>query len=181
MFELTPDIEEQFVVDGFCLLNEFLYGSWLPEAVDDGAAVQRDIRSVFTVSDERSACDVDVAKSAAALLYGAHHEGREDAAVQDGEDDVAAAGEPTGREPSRASRSQKGRGQKARHSQEEAPDSLSGRQPGEQDGSNLQGAHSAEAADALAGDVSLPGRRRKRRGSRPSMPSWDEIVFGKKD
>ena len=93
----------------------------------------------------------------------------------------AAAGEPTGREPSRASRSQKGRGQKARHSQEDAPDSPSGRQPGEQDGSNLQGAHSAEAADALAGDVSLPGRRRKRRGSRPSMPSWDEIVFGKKD
>ncbi|MDO4888777.1 MAG: septation protein SepH [Actinomycetaceae bacterium] len=25
------------------------------------------------------------------------------------------------------------------------------------------------------------GRRRKKRGSRPSMPSWDEIVFGKKD
>ena len=43
------------------------------------------------VRDERGACDVDVAESAAALLYGAHHDRREDAAVQDGEDDVAAA------------------------------------------------------------------------------------------
>ena len=78
-------------MDGAPLLNELLYGGRLPEGVDDGAAREGNVGAVRAVCDEWGAGDVDVAESAAALLYGAHHDGREDAAVQDGEDDVAAA------------------------------------------------------------------------------------------
>ena len=55
-----------------------------------------------------------------------------------------------------------------------------GRSP---DGKGNRGGSEAEQAspDAFAPSERRSDRSKKRRGSRPSMPSWDEIVFGKKD
>ena len=47
---------------------------------------------------------------------------------------------------------------------------------------NKEGSEAEQASpDAFAPSERRSDRSKKRRGSRPSMPSWDEIVFGKKD
>ena len=56
---------------------------------------------------------------------------------------------------------------------------------GDKDGDSPNGRgrpeHESLSPDAFAPSESRSDRSKKRRGSRPSMPSWDEIVFGKKD
>ena len=49
-------------------------------------------------------------------------------------------------------------------------------------GGNKEGSEDEQTSpDAFAPSERRSDRSKKRRGSRPSMPSWDEIVFGKKD
>ena len=49
-------------------------------------------------------------------------------------------------------------------------------------GGSKEGSEADQASpDAFAPSERRSDRSKKRRGSRPSMPSWDEIVFGKKD
>ena len=76
-------------MDGASFLHEFPDGGRLPERMDDRAALQSHVRAVCTACDEGRARDVDVAEPAEALLHVPHHDGGKDAAVQDGEDDVA--------------------------------------------------------------------------------------------
>lgn len=55
-----------------------------------------------------------------------------------------------------------------------------GRSP--EGGGSKEGSEADQASpDAFAPSERRSDRSKKRRGSRPSMPSWDEIVFGKKD
>ena len=87
--QLAPYVEEELVVHGARLADEFAHGWRAPEGVDDGAALECDIRPCrCAVHDERGTCDVDVAERAA-LVRGAGHNRAENTAVQDGEDDVA--------------------------------------------------------------------------------------------
>ena len=55
-----------------------------------------------------------------------------------------------------------------------------GRSP--EGGGSKEGSEDEQTSpDAFAPSERRSDRSKKRRGSRPSMPSWDEIVFGKKD
>ena len=95
--QLLLYIEEELVVDGAPLAYEPLHGRQLTEGADDGAAPQGEVGSISAAREERLVGDVDIAEPAVAFGDAAHDNGREDAAVQDGQDDVAPPCEPARR------------------------------------------------------------------------------------
>ena len=82
-------------MDGTPLVYEPLDGGRGPQAVDDVAVLQGDVAPhAAPPQDEGGVCRVDVADAAA--LHVVHLDGSEDAAMQDGEDDVAPPCHETG-------------------------------------------------------------------------------------
>ena len=85
--------------------------------------------------------------------------------------------EPPQKAKGKRSRGKEGKGGKGASAEADGA-ARGGRSPeGEKGDSKAEQA----SPDAFAPSERRSDRSKKRRGSRPSMPSWDEIVFGKKD
>ena len=90
MCELPAHLDEELVVQCCRLMGEAPHGGQLPETVNGSAALEGDVSAVLCRTREQEGTRrIDIAEGAAPRIHGAHHDGQEYAAVEDGEDDVA--------------------------------------------------------------------------------------------